>query len=398
MPAPHRCAEAPFEPLEPTHQIVSRYDASRRTDPFPRPHNFRKPICVVLQATRVPPTIPDQLPRAEQKLLTKKGSITDSDLGKLDGRLTNLDALAAADALAAVWAQLAASEKPGKDTIVLDSMLREMAGHSPRRAADAERAGKRVKKLLGKERGVRAALGSLLPGCPDAEWDQAVKLLGADCDDYNDAPPPAPSPATHITGTKRTHAETGLAALASSSPLTRMPLSTVSANSPPRPAGGGEATLHPLSHHIERLTFQKGYQAGLGQAAKDYKNSVTRSEYDILEKTFDNITDKWTAEIITLRSRLQELNFTTEFMLGDAMKHSRLCQPADPRAEDPPFCALDLRDCSESEFAAYRSHVSEQHCAALTGFEQSVREAWARARAKFVVKKAPTVTPPYPIE
>ena len=80
----------------------------------------------------MPPIITDQLPRAEQKFLTKKGLITVSNLGKLVGRLTNLDTLAATDALAAVWAQLAPSEKPGKDTIALDASFAHLVcAHQP---------------------------------------------------------------------------------------------------------------------------------------------------------------------------------------------------------------------------------------------------------------------------
>ena len=64
--------------------------------------------------------------------LAEIGAIHETHLGKIEGRITNLDAVGAASDIAQAWATMSDAEKPCKNTVALDNLLRDMAGLPPR--------------------------------------------------------------------------------------------------------------------------------------------------------------------------------------------------------------------------------------------------------------------------
>ena len=192
----------------------------------------------------------------------------------LAGECSNLRVLAAIAAVDMVWAKLD-KNKPFRKSIAVDILLRNTCGMRPR--LDADEAKKVGQKVAGRVTKVSVRLAAALLGADEpTDWAALEAVWRAGCEDVyytlESLRSPDSSPSTRVAGMKRALPETGAAALPQASPLSRMPLSTLSETQPsPRPALPGRKSRK------QSADWAAGFRAGR-------KKERERSDRELAER------------------------------------------------------------------------------------------------------------------
>ena len=280
---------------------------------------------VVFACTGLPP-IPDLTPWVDAVFNDPSKPELPSSLEPLSGKPTQATVIGAVDAVQPLWERLKGTPGgvPYREVAAVDHLLRGACGVHPRASLDeAQKVGGRVMQRV---RALRARLVELrVPRADPPPADEVRKLtaqLNKPVDDILDAPDAASTPVT--TGVKRPHAETGVAALAASSPLARMPLATTSNSqqraSPTKPSPTKPSPTKPSPTRQRALVPASDFDVMCAAVAQE--RAALRSERAELQKERDAMQIQMQIDREVTDKMLDESS-DKEFELRERL---RLCQ------------------------------------------------------------------------